>query len=63
MNPDDDIGIFFKFTDKDIRNLCVNHKVQFLKIQPTIEEQRDKIINALDEEIQKRKMGIGPRDD
>jgi len=62
-NPDEDLSVLWKFTDKDIRNLCVNCKVKFLEIQPYLEEQRERLIKALETEIQKRNMGIGPRDD
>lgn len=61
LDPDTDISVFWKFTDKDIQSLCVNCKVKFLEIQPFMEEQRDRLVNALEEEIQKRRMGIGPQ--
>jgi len=59
-NPDEDLSVLWKFTDEDIRNLCVNCKVKFLEIQPFLEEQRQKLLKALETEIQRRKMGIEP---
>lgn len=44
-------------TDKEIKNLCFNCKCEYMRLKPTFDKERTKIIKGLDDELDRRRDG------